>query len=140
MQICLNGQWRFVCDDGWDKNATEVLCKNLYQQTEGEECCVTIDIVKRMPTPKQKSFITPSLHLCFFLMCSYLLFVDKNTARMQLIPCQLKVCLHKQRCRDGVMNEFLFWCGYPLVPLLFHEGTSLHFREMIFPLVLSTTA
>ena len=36
------------------------------------------------------------------------------------------------------MNEFLFWCRHPLVPLLFHEVTSLHplhFREMIFPLV-----
>ena len=32
----------------------------------------------------------------------------------------------KKRCRDGVMNEFLFWCRHPLVPLLFHEGTSLH--------------
>ena len=36
-------------------------------------------------TKARKSFITPSLHLCFFLMCSYLLFVDKNTACMQLI-------------------------------------------------------
>ena len=40
VQICLNGQWRFVCDDGWDKNAAKVFCKDLYQQTEGEECCV----------------------------------------------------------------------------------------------------
>ena len=24
------------------------------------------------------------------------------------------------------MNEFLFWCRHPLVPLLFHEVTSLH--------------
>ena len=39
------------------------------------------------------------------------------------------------------MNEFLFRCRHPLVPLLFHEVTSLHplhFREMIFPLVLIT--
>ena len=35
----------------------------------------------------RNSFITPSLHLCFFLMCGYLLFVDKNTACMQLIDC-----------------------------------------------------
>ena len=32
----------------------------------------------------------------------------------------------KQRRRDGIMNEFLFWCRHPLVPLLFHEVTSLH--------------
>ena len=31
----------------------------------------------------------------------------------------------KQRCRDGVINEFLFWCRHPLV-YLFHEVTSLH--------------
>ena len=33
---------------------------------------------------------------------------------------------NKQRCRDEVMNEFLFWCRHPLVRLLFHEVTSLH--------------
>ena len=38
-------------------------------------------------TKTRNSFITPFLHLCFFLMCSYLLFVDKNTVRMQLILC-----------------------------------------------------
>ena len=27
---------------------------------------------------------------------------------------------------DGVMNEFLFRCRHPLVPLPFHEVTSLH--------------
>ena len=40
-------------------------------------------------TNTRNSFITPSLHLCCFLMCSYLLFVDKNTACMQLIPCYI---------------------------------------------------
>ena len=43
----------------------------------------------------------------------------------------------KQRCRDGVMNEFLFWCRHPLVPLLFHEVTSLNpfiSEKMIFHL------
>ena len=34
-------------------------------------------------TKTRNSFITPSLHLCCFLMCSYL---DKNTACMHLIP------------------------------------------------------
>ena len=42
VQICLNGKWRFVCDDGWDKNSTEVFCKNLYQQYKGEECYVML--------------------------------------------------------------------------------------------------
>ena len=36
VQICLNEQWRFVCDDGWDENAIEVFCNNPY--SKGEEC------------------------------------------------------------------------------------------------------
>ena len=47
--------------------------------------------------------------------------------------------LKKQRCRDGVMNDFLSWCRHLLVPFLFHDLTSLHppsfHVEMIFPLV-----
>ena len=31
-----------------------------------------------------------------------------------------------QRCRDGVMNEFVSWCRHLLVPFLFHAMTSLH--------------
>ena len=33
---------------------------------------------------------------------------------------------HKQRCRDRVINDFLSWSRHLLVPLLFHEVTSLH--------------
>ena len=40
VQICLNEQWRFVCDDGWDKNAIEVFCNNPY--TKGEKCYVCV--------------------------------------------------------------------------------------------------
>ena len=46
--------------------------------------------------------------------------------------------IKKQRCRDGVINDFLSRYRHVLVPLLFHEVTSLHplhFREMIFPFV-----
>ena len=32
----------------------------------------------------------------------------------------------EQRCRDGVMNEFVSWCRYLLVSFLFHALTSLH--------------
>ena len=41
----------------------------------------------------------------------------------------------EQRCRDGVMNEFVSWCRHLLVSFLFHALTSLHplhFIEMIF--------
>ena len=31
-----------------------------------------------------------------------------------------------QRCRDGVMNEFVSWCRHLLVSFLFHALTSIH--------------
>ena len=34
--------------------------------------------------------------------------------------------VEKQRCRDRVINDFLSWSRHLLVPLLFHEVTSLH--------------
>ena len=44
----------------------------------------------------------------------------------------------EQRCRDGVMNEFVSWCRHLLVSFLFHALTSLHlpsFYRNNFPLV-----
>ena len=32
----------------------------------------------------------------------------------------------KQRCRDGVMNDFLSWCRHLLFPFLFYDVASLH--------------
>ena len=32
----------------------------------------------------------------------------------------------EQRCRDGVMNEFVSWCRHLLVSFLFHALISLH--------------
>ena len=34
--------------------------------------------------------------------------------------------ISEQRCRDGVMNEFVSWCRHLLVSFLFHALTSLH--------------
>ncbi|CAI8055639.1 Deleted in malignant brain tumors 1 protein [Geodia barretti] len=34
VQICWMGQWRFVCDDGWDINAARVFCREHYLLTE----------------------------------------------------------------------------------------------------------
>ena len=62
-----------------------------------------------------KSLITPSLHLCFFQ--------DHNIHFMQVIGCQDVVLFAlpnaKQRCRDGVMNDFVSWCRHLLVPFFF---------------------
>ena len=35
VQICMMGQWRFICDDRWDLNATEIACRELGYPTEG---------------------------------------------------------------------------------------------------------
>ncbi|CAI8048581.1 Deleted in malignant brain tumors 1 protein [Geodia barretti] len=37
VQICWMGQWRFVCDDGWDINAARVFCREHYLLTEGKK-------------------------------------------------------------------------------------------------------
>ena len=38
----------------------------------------------------------------------------------------MKYIIDWQRCRDGVMNEFVSWCRHLLVSFLFHALTSLH--------------
>ena len=73
------------------------------------------------------SFITPSLHLCFFQvhnvfhvansMWRCFFFANAFTTNKQN---------SEQRCRDGVMNEFVSWCRHLLVSFLFHALTSLH--------------
>ena len=79
---------------------------------------------KRMPTPKQKLIHSPSIHLCLFV-CVNILLVKK----LSIVPAvSSSNNRHRsgKKCRDGVMNEFLFWCRHPLVPFLFHGVTSLH--------------
>ena len=77
---------------------------------------------KRMPTPKQKLIHNP--------IPTSLFIVSLLVKKVSIVPAKsYKQQIHirkKQKCRDGVMNEFLFWCRHPLVPLLFHEVTSLH--------------
>ena len=71
-----------------------------------------------------KSLIILSLHLYFFQDYTYIF--------MQAIGCQDVVLFAlpnaqtskqhvkaKQRCRDGVMSDFVSWCRHLLVPLFF---------------------
>ena len=76
-----------------------------------------------------KSLITPSLHFWFFKTTTYIF--------MQAIGCQDVVLFAlpnafitnkqtnkqhvkaKQRCRDGVMSDFVSWCRHLLVPFFF---------------------
>ena len=82
---------------------------------------------KRMPTSKQKLIHNPIPTSLFLSDICLLLDEDSaGTIDSFLTKSMFTQTNNEQRCRDGVMNEFLFWCRHPLVPLLFHEVTSLH--------------
>ena len=91
-----------------------------------------------MPRPRQEIIDNPIPTSLFMCYAAVLLFVGTGDAILRTL---LKMCsytIEKQRCRDRVINDFLSRSRHLLVPLLFHEVTSLHplhFREMIFPLV-----
>ena len=98
---------------------------------------------KKMPIPRQEIIDNPiptslfpiklSVHI---YKCSY---VSSNCTPSTYT--QHNSCIvHKQRCRDGVINDLqLSRYRHLLVPLFFmmrHPYIPLHFREMIFPLVI----
>ena len=96
------------------------------------------NVIKRRGTRRcldgdRKSLLTPSLHFCFSkkLPIYSVLFIHPHYPQMTEV--------HKQRCRDRVISDFLSRSRHFLVFLLFHDVTSLHFREMIFPLVMLYT-
>ena len=68
-----------------------------------------------------KSLITPSLHLCFFpyifsIGCQYVVLFALPNAFITKKQQHVKA---KQRCRDGVMSDFVSWCRHLLVPFFF---------------------
>ena len=40
MEVCRNQQWGRVCDDGWDKNDSAVVCRQLGFSEEGIKHCM----------------------------------------------------------------------------------------------------
>ena len=73
---------------------------------------------KKMPTPIIHNPIPTSLFLSSPQCISYVFSLPNAfTTNKQN---------SEQRCRDGVMNEFVSWCRHLLVSFLFHELTSLH--------------
>ena len=81
---------------------------------------------KKMPRHRQEIIDNPIPTSLFFNgVATHLQVFLKNC-----IPSthkQQNSCIaHKQRCRDRVINHFLSLSRHLLVPLLFHELTSLH--------------
>ena len=79
---------------------------------------------KKMSTPKHKLIHNPIL-TSLFLSDTYLSFVDEDSAGTSdtLLTRSMFIQTNNDVCRDGVINEFLFWCRHPHVPLLFcHFG------------------
>ena len=86
-----------------------------HRETEGEQCLYRDR--KSLMTPSLPTPLIPCTHLQVF-------FYPKNN--FIPIPTKQNSCIsHKQRCRDGVINDFLSRYRHFLVPLL-HDVTSLH--------------
>ena len=93
---------------------------------------------KKMPTPRQKVIHNPIPTSLFKILTHFMYIGICISVCIALFSIKKQQFQEKQRCRDGVMNDFLSWCRHLLVPFRFHDLTSLHptsFMEMIFPLV-----
>ena len=81
---------------------------------------------KKMPSPRHKlihnpipTFKTNEFHVANSRCEDFFSLPDAFTTNKQNFNAE-------QRCRDGVMNEFVSGCRHLLVPFLFHDLTSLH--------------
>ena len=73
-----------------------------------------------MPRPRQEIIDNP-IPTSLFFNGVHIYKCSPSTHKQQ------NSCIvHKQRCRDRVINDFLSRSRHLLVPLLFHEVTSLH--------------
>ena len=79
---------------------------------------------KKMPRPRQEIIDNPIPTSLFMCYAAVLLFVGTGDAILRTLVNVYTT--EKQRCRDRVINDFLSWSRHLLVPLLFHEVTSLH--------------
>ena len=77
-----------------------------------------------MPRPRQEIIDNPIFTSSFVCYAAVLLFVGTGGAILRTLVNVYTI--EKQRCRDRVINDFLSQSRHLLVPLLFHEVTSLH--------------
>ena len=81
---------------------------------------------KNMPIPRQEVIDNPIPTSLFFnkRSCTHFNFCPQIASPVSTN--NYIIIRNKQRCRDGVINDFLSRYRHVLVPLLFHEVTSLH--------------
>ena len=79
---------------------------------------------KKMPRPRQEIIDNPIPTSLFMYYAAVLLFVGTGGAILRTLVNVYTI--EKQRCRDRVINDILSRSRHLLVPLLFHEVTSLH--------------
>ena len=41
MEVCINGYWRHICDNGWDTTRAMVVCKQLFGENIGKSTVLT---------------------------------------------------------------------------------------------------
>ena len=79
---------------------------------------------KKMPRLRQEIIDNPIPTSLFMCYAAVLLFVGTGDAILKTLVNMYTI--ETQRCRDRVINDFLSRSRHLLVPLLFHEVTSLH--------------
>ena len=72
-----------------------------------------------MPTPRHKVTYTYIIVLLFVVCLFVMNALGKATAQHLDINSCMLWSWKKQRCRDGVMSDFVSWCRHLLVPLFF---------------------
>ena len=80
---------------------------------------------KKMPTPRHKLTHNP-IPTSLFLSSSQCISIQCEDVSSLPNAFTTNKRNSEQRCRDGVMSEFVSWCRHLLVSFLFHALTSLH--------------